>query len=537
MDIAHAFRNGSDGHKQIPEDWVSPTALRGLLLNDPALVWLQHHGAAHGFEKDSDAYSMLGWLAEQGAKFETEWGRRVAPGVVQANSADTDVRRLGVKSFMQTLECLARSKSGVVTKGALWHAPTGLYGTTDLLCRTSWLREHLPELQPLLEDEPEHWVVCDLKYKSGLDTPSKASSLKLDSTQVRLYSYVLGLLQNSMPRYAFLITRDRIMNPLAVEIGYKLGDSLNAETRELLSQYRKIKLEGADLRPWRDEIVRANPYNKKDEPWSQAKRTILAERIGHRSLHTIPYVGQKADQALRAAGYQCVDDLMAAGPDALRAARIPGLGKRRLARATAVLAANNPDASYSVSVPEDAVPPKRTTNIYVDFEYFPPIKADFENDWPDLKGKAMVFAVGCGWEEQGQWRYVRFVAADETPASERLMWERFIAFLRAKGIVFGSLTEATVDPGCDAALYHWSSAEQVQCRHAAARLNLPVLASLPLFDLQRPFRDTPIVLPGCWDFGLKTFATGLGAISDEYAVEYPEALKGGQAYSVWYFVG
>lgn len=520
MDLYRAYKTGADGHKTLPEDWVSPTALKPLILNDPALVWLQHHGAKHGFEKDPEEYSLLGWLGEQGGRFESGWIERVAPDAVQANEADMDVRRLGVKAFMKTLECMGKG-APVITKAALWHAPSRTYGTADIIAKTSWLRKNFASLRPLLEGEPDHYVVLDTKMKTGLDTSAKAVDLAMDSTQVRMYSSIMGSLQNSMPRHAFLVTKDRVLDPLPVEVGYKLGEPLEEEIESLLELFRKIKCEGADLRPWSDELVAANPFNTKDAPWSHAKKIIVAERMPNRGLHLIPYVGVREAEVLRAAGVSSVDDLLAAGPGALRNANVPGFGRKRLSRAEAILSANRAEQQTEISVPKRVVPRRRKVELFVDMEFYGAgMKADF-SDWPEMKGREMVFMIGVGYEDaNGKWQFERFVASEDTLDAERVMWKEFVDYLGTLGVIYGSAQEVDTET----ALYHWSAAEVHQAKRAAERVGIDVLAKLPWVDLQKPFHNGPIALPKQWDFSIKSVSKALGEMSSEHRTDYPEGL-------------
>ena len=81
MDI---FAEATAGHKEVPSNWMSATGLRALVQEDPALLWLKYHGAAHGFEEDAKEYSFLEWIGEKGRQFEDKWTREVAPEAQQA---------------------------------------------------------------------------------------------------------------------------------------------------------------------------------------------------------------------------------------------------------------------------------------------------------------------------------------------------------------------------------------------------------------------------------------------------------------------
>ena len=133
---------------------------------------------------------MLSLLGELGAGFEAKWVAEMAPEAVHANQNDYDVR--SVKAFLATLEHIAR-RSPVIAKAALWYAPSELYGTCDLICLGSWLREKFAQLREVVsEKDADLYHVIDLKFIKGIDTSEKKKDLKLASSQVRLYSYMLG---------------------------------------------------------------------------------------------------------------------------------------------------------------------------------------------------------------------------------------------------------------------------------------------------------------------------------------------------------
>ena len=60
----------------------------------------------------------------------------------------------------------------------------------------------------------------------GLEKGDKKTELKMASCQVRMYSWILGHLQDFMPPRAFLLCRD---GPVAVAVDHTLGAPLDPE--------------------------------------------------------------------------------------------------------------------------------------------------------------------------------------------------------------------------------------------------------------------------------------------------------------------
>ena len=498
------------GHTCVQNDWMPATGLRSLILEDPALLWLQFHGAKNGFEKDPEDYDFLTFIGAKGVQFEKKWIAAVAPEAVYVLSDDREVRQAA--SVAKTLKCLKEGHD-VICHAALWCAADKIYGAPDLIVKASWLRRQFPQLTPLLTGK-DHYVIVDCKFMSKLDQSSKAKDLRIVSAQMRLYSYMLAEITGVAPKYAFLATRDRPFDPVPVEIHHKLGRPLEPELADLRDTFLHIKAHGAALRPWKDSVVRCSYSNEKDTPWHLAKKRIAKEYIPGGPVEWLPHVGSKQAEALRRLGVSCLDDALKSN------APVPfhtlvGIGTETAKRIQAVLKANK--TKQPSGIPAALVPHRRKIELMVDYEYFTDVNVDFDRDWPEMKGSTMIFMVGVAYWENGGWHTRQFVAAHENEEAERDMLIEFGKFLKAKGVF---------SAGSDAALYHWSAAEIWQSKHAAERHGLKWLADLPWVDLQVPFHDGPIALPGAWGFGIKEIATSL---PPEYKVKWPDGLGVGLA--------
>ena len=511
MDV---FSEATAGYKEVPSGWMSATGLRSLIQSDPCLLWLKYHGAAHGLEEDAKEYSFLEWIGDKGRAFEAAWIKNVAPEAVQALDEDVDVRR--VQGLMKTLE-LIQCRVPVITKAALWWAPERIYGSADSIVLASWLYRYFPHLKPA-DDDPDHYVVLDCKFTTGLDKSEKKIDLACNTAQVRMYSYMLGHLQGHMPQHAYLVCRDRTYNPLPVAVDHNLDGPLDPHLAHLRDLHLHIRHHGAQYVPWRDQIVAPNFSNSHDDPWHGAKKKIMRELVPGGALEMLPHVGPKQAEALKGWGYESVGHLLMHDTSRIPFEKLNGIGKKTGPRLRAVLEANRTGTASVVNAA--LLPPRHDVEMFVDFEYFTNVNADFDGDWPALEGREMIFTVGAGWEEDGEWKWKKFVAAREDGDAERAMFEEFLSFLEARG-VFGA--------GKSAALYHWSNAEMWQSKRAAERLGLERLAALPWYDLQKPWHQGPIAIPEAWDYGLKSVAKALGSHSPEHQVEWPEELGAGLA--------
>ena len=496
------------GYQKVPANWMPATGLRAIIQKDPCLLWLKFHGTSHGFEQDPEQYSFLEWIGQKGRDFEAAWIKNVAPEAVQALSEDKDVGR--VEGVKRTLDLMARGVE-IIKKAALWNAEERIYGSSDLIARTSWLYRRFPHLQPD-EDEPDHYVVIDCKFTSGLDGGGKRLDLEMNSAQVRLYSFMLGKMQGYMPRRAYLATRDRIHDPLPVEVNHQLDGPLDPALAKMRDLFTHIKLDGAQYLPWRDEILYPNMGNKKDEPFHGAKKKIA--ELMPTPLGKLPHIGPTQTKGLKAFGYECLDDLLK-DPDDFPFHVLRGVGQKAEI-IHAVLHANRTGKPTPVAA---AAVPCRDVELYIDYEFFSDLQVNFEKEWPKLSGKPMIFMIGVGWMEGKTWHFRRFVAARQDNAAEKAMFVEFQRFLHEKGVA---------DPSRSVALYHWSPAEIWQTKDIAERHGFKPLSHLPWLDLRKVFADSdpPIGVPGAWGYGLKEIAMAVGDLSPQHRVDWVDLASG-----------
>jgi uncharacterized protein len=510
------------GHATVPDDWMPATQVRAFVFEDPGLVWLEHYGAAHGFQPESSPYGFLDFITQKSREFQNKWIEQFAPVAIPVCAKAYEVR--SAAKVRRTFE-LMQSGVPVISQPALWWAPERIYGTPDLLVHTSWIAQNFPDLLPQNElravarnlsqvVQPGHYVVFDIKFTTKLTDADKAKDLQNDSAQVRLYTYMLGQLQAYMPKAAFLVTRDRLRQPLPVEITSACERPLDDDLAMIRDAYVDIKTNGALYLPWTHEITKCNLHNT-DERWSNAKRIIATENTPGRDPALLYRIGPAIEQQLAALRFDSLDSLLKDDPCRVPLERCKGLGPAYSKQIRAVLQANR--SGLPVTPPVGMVPARKEFELFVDFEYFTNLNVDFDREWPDLKGCEMIFMIGVGWVSEGEWAFKAFTALAENTDQEMLMFEHFLNFLSAH-----TLDKAT-DPD-KAALYHWSTAEVWQCRRAADRHNLPVvhpLRKLPWQDLQKVFLNGPCAVPGAWDFGLKPITKALGMLDPQLDPHWP----------------
>lgn len=492
---------------QVSYNWMPVTGIRSLMQGDPCLVWLQFHGKVNGFTKDSEEYSFLSFIGDLGRDFEAAWAANNCPTAPRIIEQDWDVRQVdGVKKLIQAIE----DQIPIIWKCPLWNASTQIYGTADLIALRSWIEERYPGLLPA-SDTPDHYIPIEVKFTTKLETREKAADLAIYRNQLKLYAFMVGAIQGVMPQEALIITRDRIDNPIVVNTDLD-SDELPNDLVTLRDWYLDIKLNGSKYLPWRDDVV-APLIGVDSAPWNDAKKIIAKEKTEGGVLELLHLMSPPRAKVLKQAGVTSLHQLIQEPQHWSDLSQLSRLGSAGHAQMIALLEANR--SGSASRVPDDKVP-RADVEIYVDYEYFSSINVDFANDWPALSGCEMIFAIGCGWEENGDWRYKRFIAASESHDAEKQIFEEFLAFLESQN-VFSS----------NASLYHWTNAEVWQSRKAAERIGDERIANMPWVDLYDVFLKTPIGIPGCLEFGLKRVAKALAQYAPEFAVEWPDGLGDG----------
>jgi uncharacterized protein len=322
-----------------------------------------------------------------------------------------------------------------------------------------------------------------------------------------------------MPTHAYLITRDRFDDPLPVDSSSSLGDSLDEDLAAIRDRFIDIKLHGAQYLPWKDDIVAINLSNQ-EESWSTAKEIIAREKTPGDDPELVYQIGSKAKQQLFALGYPSIDTLLREDPENIPLEECRGIGRKKAAQIRAVLQANR---SGAANVPLDVTPSKKIHEFFIDYEYFTNVNVDFNSQWPTLDGCEMIFMIGVGWEESGEWRFVVIIAEAETYEAEKEMFRSFLERLEA-------LAGCEMLDGSRTALYHWTSAEVWQTKRAAERFQHEEdhpLRKLPWCDLQKLFLNGPIGMPGAWSYGLKEITKALGKYNPDFVTCWPEELAEG----------
>lgn len=512
------------------DEWVSASQTRNHALGHPLIDWLDRHGEAHGFTRDAvdEATDFGAFIMGKGLEFEraaVAHLRGLADVRVILPDGASRAERHDPAIAEATFAALAEGVP-IVFQGVLRDAESRTWGAPDLLVRSDVLANLFPDSlsaneaavpAPDLGIGARHYRVVDIKYSTlGLAAGGElgnSGSAPAYKAQTFLYNRALGRLQGYLPPAAFLLGRGwtqtrrgettRGGNALERLGPVVMNDALAASADEAVDWLRRVRREGGGWHPLPEPSVEElRPNGKADPgPWKSALRRILDEGGDLSRLW-------QAGPARRRKAYDLgitrwTDPRLT--PEAL------GMSGAMAANLSAQLEVNRDHAGPPVRPERVAAardewfdPP---LEFYVDFETVGDLDDDFAR-FPERGGQPLIFMVGCGHLEAGEWKFECFIADRLDEPSEARAIDDWFAHMAA--------VRARLAPGSRAMVVHWSPHERSTLeeafdaavkRHPEKDWRHPDWA---WFDfLARVVREEPVVVRGAHGFGLKAVANAM----------------------------
>jgi len=514
------------------DDWVSASRTRNFLEGDPLLDWLHRFGADHGFTPDDELPTydertdMRAYVLHKGIAFEAAVVDLIREMLPTQHIADGPMDSRDLAKADATRAAI-REGVPVIEQGVLFDPVHRTYGVADLLVRSDHLNTLVPDTltdeeatlpSPAL-NSPWHYRVVDIKFRT-LDLRkdgSAGSDLAHYMAQVWIYNEALARILGMTPSASFLLGRswtqgtkgrgDSCFDRLARVDHHRTlnadGDLLSTSALAAVEWIRRLRREGAGWSPLpAPSVPELYPHarNSQDQPWHAAKSRIAAELA---ELTVLPGMNPQLRRDAHARGILRWTDPRASATT---------LGVTRSPDKTDAVLRVNRDAPELVVLPERitvADPAWRSSaraEFYVDFETVSNMADDFSR-LPRIGGQPLIFQIGCGWLESGEWQFEQWTTKRLTETDEAAIIDAWLAFmeghLAARGLSW-----------TDARVYHWSAAEASFLVNAynSARERHPERSwpEPPWFDLLTLLiRPEPVTVAGAFGFGLKAIASGM----------------------------
>ena len=546
-----AITRSDDGERIVPRGrsdwgaWVSASATRNHVIDDPLLDWLERYGELKGFERDElDARTDRGeFVMAKGRDFEdavVEHLRDLGVGRIVTVGASRLWRRPSRSLFLAHRTWRAMN-SGVeiICQGVLRDPEHRTHGVADLLVRSDVLARLFPD--SLTADEAAipagdlsiggcHYRVVDIKFTTlrlsaagGLLNSGSNPAYKV---QLYIYNRALGRIQGYLPPEAFVLGRGwtqtinnqqhrggSCMDRLAA-VGHDetlRGVALGDHAQRAVCWLRRLRLDGNlwDALP-EPTVEELRPNAKQDAgAWSGAVKQIAEQTEDLTVLWNVSAAKRRTANAKGLTSWRETD----VTPEALGIT-----ADKQSTTLGAMLAVNrslppNPRAAVD---PSAVQPPVVTAAVdewgtepplefFVDYETVNDLDDDFTKI-PRKGGQPLIFMIGCGHIEHGNWRFECFIADELTVSSEAAVIEGWLDHMAA--------VRDRVAPGVDPAVIHWSAHERssLQTAYNAATSRHPDAnwASPRWFDLlNKVVRAQPVVVRGAHGFGLKAMTNAM----------------------------
>lgn len=518
------------------DEWVVVGAVRHWCDADPLLDWLDRYGEQHGFLRDDQLstydprFDLFRLIGERGHRFEELVKERIEKKHAIRRIGDLRPDARSLDAARATWQAMA-SGDEIVAGGVLRDPQAMTYGTVDLLVRSDVLREMFPTafdgeeedlVAPALPGQSWHYRIVDIRYTTLdlLKDGSLSSSNDLGlMTRLWMLNTALGRMQALTPPFAYVMGRGWRQGQLR---GNSCWERLGRVPREVFVRsqdrdistvahdaatwIRRVREEGAS---WRVRPVPSVPElwpnmkNRYDSPWQRAKRE-LAEELAE--LTQVSHIGPRVRAQAHARGITRLDD------PTLSASFLGITQQSGAAIVDAILAVDRSrDRGYvrppRIKADEGRWREPGKVECYVDFETVNDVLDDLAK-FPERGGVALIFQIGCGRMQDGEWTFRRFTARALTSEAEADMIDEWIGHLRELAAQAGL---ASVN---EIRMFHWSAAEtsaiENAYRSALERHADRGWPELTWYDLlEKVIRAEPVVVRGAHGFGLKAVTNAM----------------------------
>jgi hypothetical protein len=496
------------------------------MINDPLVDWLKTR-SRRGTRTTSIYSSNPGFtdfIMERGVEFESEL-------VKYLNTSRAPIVK--VSDFITDEGCrraidLMKEGTPILHSVPVRNNYNKTQGIIDLLVRSDHLGDIVREI-PLTHEESRrkaprlngnyHYVVVDIKFST---LPLRSDGVHLLNSghypaykaQTLIYTQAIGRIQGYTSPYAFILGRrwkyttkqviHRSYNCLdrVGKIDFRGVDSDYVQrTKNALSWVRNVRKNGASWSVHPPSRIELYPNMCLDSgKWNKEKKKI-ADRISE--MTSIWHVGVKhRDHALSSGITSWKDDLCTAASMKLGGRRAPIIDK--------IMAINrqNNDKLWPKKIKNNFHGWKdKTPELFVDFETLSDIFSDFDQ-LPEQRSSNMIFMIGVGWEADGAWQHRNFICDAATPDEEYRIMDEFMSFVEQRGSPRVNYWYADQR--------FWTAAENRQFDRACAVGNderkdhiSDDWKAVDWCDMYDIFRSEPIVIKGCFKFGLKDIAKSM----------------------------
>ena len=500
--------------------WVSGTDVRNYMLRDPLVDWLKLTK-----KSEQKLKPFFDFIIQRGRDFEDGIVKYIHESKIPVITVSNKISDKTCNDVVK----LMQAGIPVIHSAPFKNGKRHIRGIIDFLVRSDFLHVFTGE-NPLPEnlrkfpapklDRPYHYVVIDVKFST---LPLRADGTHLLNSgsypayksQLWIYTEGIGEIQGYTSQYAYVLGR-RYRYTSKGEIFSSLNclDKLGTiDYKGVDSEYRNKTMEAInwlkDLRKHGRKWTTNPPSRPELYPnmcidsgaWNRNKQEI-AEQLG--DITQIWYCGIKNREKAMQQG-------ITTWRDPRCTSRTIGMNGSRADTVDKIIDINRQDVDKIRPrvIKTDLYHWRRSCNeMFVDFETFTDIFASLE-DLPSQPKTDTIFMIGVWYKSvDNSWCYKNFVANKATNEEEYRIMNEFVQFVREQADP--KLWYWHADQGL------WKRAENRQMDLAYEKGDIEVTDHIVddwkldnWADLCEVFRDEPIVIKGCFKFGLKEIAASM----------------------------
>jgi hypothetical protein len=507
---------------------VSATSVHNYMNNDPLVDWLKfkNSGSHSGNSYNIDTHnSFVKFIMNKGNDFEKKVIEHINANFIQVKYVSNVIND---ESCKKTIDYM---KQGVhmIHSAPVRNPYNSTHGIIDLLVRSDYIN-NLIDTDPLSDEEKNvkasklngdyHYVVVDIKFST---LPLRADGKHILNSgnypaykgQLYIYTKAVSYIQGYSCPYAFILGRRwknrsknvtnhnySCLNRLG-RIDYSDVDKKYiCSTKKAIKWVRNVKNNGHKwvLNP--PTCVELYPNMCKDSGKYNKEKQKIAEDLDE--ITSIWYLGVNHRKKAFEKGIK-------SWKDKRLTSSVLDFNGKRASTVDKILSINRQN-KYNI------LPQKILNNInnwknngdnevFVDFETFSDVFSNFD-ELPVQKSNDMIFMIGIGWQEDGKWVYENFTCKEKTYEEEFRIMDEFIKILEMKNHPVINYWFAENN--------FWKRAENRQYDLACETNNYERKNTISnnwhemnWCDMYNIFTKEPIVLKGCFNFGLKNIAKSM----------------------------
>jgi hypothetical protein len=498
--------------------WVSATHTRNYMLNDTLVDWIKNGNNRPNRKQNCD---FVNFIMKKGIEFEKELVKYINKNILPVITVSEFITDESVKKTIDLM------KLGIplIHSAPVRNNKNKTQGIIDLLIRSDYI-DKLVEESPL-EDVDIHikspklgvdyyYIVIDIKFST---LSLRADGIHLLNSgnypafkaQTWIYTQAIGIIQGYTSKFAYIMgsrwkyTKSKIkfnsyscINKLGV-INFETIDSdYKDKTEKALEWIRDVKTNGHKWSvspPSRKELY---PNMCIDSGKWQKSKNIIADDIGE--ISNIWYCGIKH----RNIG---IDKDIKSWRDKRCISKNIGINGKRGEIIDKILKINRQETNKILpkKIKNDLHDWKTESNeIFVDFETLSDIFTPFDN-LPNQKTSDMIFMIGIYWKNKNKWEYTNFICKNSTYDEEYRIMDEFNNFIKVQK--YPKMWYWSAENK------FWKHSEKRQIDSANNKIKFDHISNNwnidKWSDLNDIFCKEPIVIKGCFKFGLKAISNAM----------------------------